>query len=149
MSDINTAKGPNVLMILSSVFMTFGSLITGSILMWERAFMLHNHIFLTGSDMVTAFLALVLIILEVIYIISVLLTRLKMMHYKGLTIKKLAVAMLILNIILFIHCFICFAYLDNWVPEGYFTLADILILFTVPGIIVKILALIGASRSAK
>ena len=149
MSDNNNSKAPNGLMILSSVFMTLGSLITSLILILEGEFFEQNSNFLTASDIVAEFLALILIILEVIYIISVLLTKLKMMHYNALTIKKLAVVMLILNIILFIHCSICFAYLDNWVPQGYFTLADILILFTVPGIIVKILALIGASRSAK
>ena len=149
MSDNNNSKTPNGLMILSSVLMTLGSLITSLILILEGEFFEQNSNFLTASDIVAELLAFILIIVEVIYIISVLLTKLEMMRYNALTMKNLAVAMLILNIILFIHCFICFAYLDNWVPEGYFTLADILILFTVPGIIVKILALIGASRSAK
>ena len=140
---------PNRRMIVSAILMTIGSLISILILAQERKFFIVNPNFLVVADMVVAFITEILLCLEIVYVFSVLLIRLGVCPYKPKIIEVLAILMLIVNCILFACCFICMRFFEDWVSEGYFTLADIIMLLLIPGIIVKIIALNGVKKTMR
>ena len=147
-SGPNAAKGPNGLMIVSSVLMVLGSLFTGFILISEFLFITENPRYESSPDIVAALIVIILLVMEICYALFVLQARLRDKPFEPLKMKALATRMLILNCILFVWCYICMRFFEGWTSEGYFTLADVLALSSIPGIFVKILAQEGASRSA-
>ena len=141
----NTVKSPNGLMIASSILMIPGVVITGMLIVFEIQFYIENPVFFEEEVVVDCFIAAILILLEIYYILSVLLTKLRKIPYKPQKMKNLAMLMLIINCLLFVCCYAIWKLFQGWTQPGYFTIADILIFTSVPGIIVKILALEGTS----
>lgn len=142
-SNANNDKGPNVPMIISSILMVPGIILTSMLLIRERSFLMRNHNFQNGPDMVVAFITVCLLLLEIYYILMVLLTKLNYMYYEPQKMKGIAKLMLIINVALFVGCFICMRTLEGWQSQGYFTLADMILFTSFPGILVKCLAFFG------
>ena len=143
----NTVEKPNGLMILASVLMTAGSVITVMLLKFEFVFFRDNINFLSIFDIITAILAVVLIVMEVIYIFSVLrmLITKRLCDFKKM--RRLAIWMLSFNCaMLFLSCFFLKAF-GGWEPQGYFSLSTIMLFLLFPGIFVKIIALSGARQN--
>lgn len=147
-SDTTMAKGPNRLMVFSSVLMVLGSLLTAYILINEALFISRNPGYQQEPDMLAALITIILLVLEIRYAVSVLLAKWRNRPCEPLKMKNLAALMLVLNCVLFIWCYICMRFFEGWTTPGYFTLADIIAFSSLPGIFVKILAQEGASRFA-
>ena len=122
-------------MIASSILMIPGLVITGMLIAFEIFFYSENPVFFEVEVVVDCFIAAILILLEIYYILSVLLTKLRKLPYKPQKMKNLAMLMLIINCLLFVCCYV----------SRRFTIADILIITSAPDILIKILALLGAS----
>lgn len=142
-SNSNTDKGPNVPMIISSILMVPGIILTSMLLIRERNFLMRNYNFRNGPDMAVAFITVCLLLLEIYYILMVLLTKLKHLPYEPHKMKGIAKLMLIINVALFVGCFICMLTLEGWQSQGYFSLADMILFTSFPGILVKCLAFFG------
>ena len=141
-STPNTAKGPNVLMIISSILMVPGIILSSRfIIVW----MFYEY--LNGPDMVAALITIILLFLEIVFIFLTFLTRLGFLSYEPKKMKTLTKWMLIVNCVQFLFCIICTVFLEARNSAGHFNLYQLLWLVSPPGIIVKILALVGASKS--
>ena len=141
----DSVKSPNGLMIASSILMIPGLVITGMLIAFEIFFYSENPVFFEEEVVVDCFIAAILILLEIYYILSVLLTKLRKIPYKPQKMKNLAMLMLIINCLLLVCCYASWKFFRWWTQPGYFTMSDLLIFTSVPGILIKILALLGAS----
>ena len=141
----DSAKSPSGLMIASSILLIPGLVITGMLIAFEIIFYSENPVFFEEEVVVDCFIAAILILLEIYYILSVLLTKLRKIPYKPQKMKNLAMLMLIINCLLFVCCYVSRRFFQGWTQPGYFTIADILIITSAPDILIKILALLGAS----
>ena len=141
----DSVNSPNGLMIASSILMIPGLVITGMLIAFEIFFYSENPVFFEEEVVVDCFIAAILILLEIYYILSVLLTKLRKIPYKPQKMKNLAMLMLIINCLLLVCCYASWKFFRGWTQPGYFTMSDLLIFTSVPGILIKILALLGAS----
>lgn len=132
-------------MIASSILMIPGVVITGMLIVFEIQFYIEDPVFFEEEVVVDCFIAAILILLEIYYILSVLLTKLRKIPYKPQKMKNLAMLMLIINCLLLVCCYASWKFFRGWTQPGYFTMSDLLIFTSVPGILIKILALLGAS----
>ncbi|MBQ6385961.1 MAG: hypothetical protein IJJ38_07320 [Lachnospiraceae bacterium] len=139
---MNQKKRRNIPLHLASALMSAGSVLTIIILFQEFRFFSSNRNFFTAEDGIMAFLALLLIFLETNYAAAA-------WHFTECTAKKmriLAVLMLVLNGAMFLISLYFVFFCSDWYPQGYFGLPDIMLFILPPGIIVKLIALMGAVR---
>ena len=80
---------------------------------------------------------------EIYYVFTVLMTKLGTLPYEPQKMKKTTILMLILNCLLLVCCSAAVGMFEDWVPQGYITLADILRFTSVPGMAIKMVALAG------
>ena len=139
----NSVKGPNGVAIAAAVLMVPGIIITVIMIGFEISFISENPNFSSGFDMVVGLIATILVLVEVYYIFSVLMTKLGSLYYEPQKMKTTTILMLLINCLLFACCFVSMSLFEGWTSEGYFTLADMLFLTSAPGIAVKLIALAG------
>ena len=72
----NSVKGPNGVAIAAAVLMVPGIIITVIMIGFEISFISENPNFSSGFDMVVGLIATILVLVEVYYIFSVLMTKL-------------------------------------------------------------------------
>lgn len=136
-----TGKGPGVRMIIAAVLMVLGSLITGFIVILAMMSRLT-----TIYDKAVAFIAAILLLLEISFALAVLPVRQRRLPYRPKKMRALAVLMLIVNCGLVLCCVIIDLYYVNWASRQYIPLAFVLLrTVLVPGVLVKIFALQAAS----
>lgn len=137
------AKGPNGLAIAAAILMLPGIILTVIIIGFEIRFISENPNLSSGFDTIAGLIATLLIFVEIYYVFTVLMTKLGTLPYEPQKMKKTTILMLILNCLLLVCCSAAVGMFEDWVPQGYITLADILRFTSVPGMAIKMVALAG------